>query len=221
MIDDDNKQSILDPLPVSRLWGVGKVTETSIRSKGINTFKQLRETPISLLQEILGNQTEHMLRLAQGKDDRSVESDREAKSISAEQTFAVDIKDKTSLLSILMYQVEEVSQRLRAGGLCAKTLTLKLRDAEFHTITRSSTLSEPTSITQTLWQTAEVLFLKWYNTSARPLRLLGFGVSGLLHERVGQSSLFPDPEAEKQKQVDKVFDAIRQRYGHRAVRHGR
>ena len=221
IIDDVNKQSILDSLPVHRLWGVGKMTEKRLLSQGIQTIQQLRQRPVSFLNRIFGNQTEPILRLAQGLDDRAVEPDREAKSISAEQTFAVDVKDKTLLLSILLTQVEEVSQRLRAGDLCAGTLTLKLRDGEFHTVTRSMTLRQPTNITQYLWQNAEALFLKWYSTSRCPLRLLGFGVSGLSGETMGQPSLFPDPEADKQKRVDKAFDAIRRRYGSQAVQRGK
>lgn len=221
IITEENKQEILDPLPVSAIWGVGKVTEKALRSKGINTIKQFRETPVEFLHSILGSQTPHMLRLAQGVDNRDVESSREAKSVSSEQTFATDITDKEFLLNILLNQVEEVSQRLRADSLQAKTITLKLRYEDFKTITRSATLSNPTNITSTLWQEAKGLFVKWHTKSAGALRLLGFGVSALSDEGSGQRLLFSDPEEEKQRRLDKAFDEIRNRYGNNAVKHGK
>ena len=221
IITEENKQEILDPLPVSAIWGVGKVTEKALRSKGINTIKQFRETSVEFLHSILGNQTPHMLRLAQGVDNRDIESSREAKSVSSEQTFATDITDKEFLLNILLNQVEEVSQRLRADSLQAKTITLKLRYEDFKTITRSATLSNPTNITSTLWQEAKGLFVKWHTKSAGALRLLGFGVSALSDEGSGQRLLFSDPEEEKQRRLDKAFDEIRNRYGNNAVKHGK
>jgi len=86
--------------------------EEALKAKGINTIKQLRQTPPQVLQSIFGDQTPHMLRLAQGIDNREVEPDREAKSISSEETFAEDIIDKDILLSVLLTQVEDVAQRL-------------------------------------------------------------------------------------------------------------
>ena len=207
--------------PVSRIWGVGKVTQKALSRAGIHRIKQLRETPLETLRSIFGNQTQHVLDLAQGFDDRPVEPDREAKSISAEQTFAADMDDKESLLSILLTQVEEVSYRLRASHLCAKTLTIKLRYANFKTLTRSNSLGHPTNVTRTLWERARDLFLAWHAESARPLRLLGFGVSGLAHEGSGQGQLFPDPEDQKQKRLDEAFDAVRNRYGRGVLRHGK
>jgi len=221
IIADENRQEILDPLPVSRIWGIGKVTGKTLTSKGIKTIKQLRETPVVSLRRILGNQTQHVLNLAQGIDDRSVESDREAKSISGEQTFATDMEDKEFLLSILLNQVEEVSHRLRTSSLQAKTITLKLRYGNFKTITRSSTLDHPTNLTSTLWQEATEIFQKWHAKSAQALRLLGFGVSGLSDENSGQKQLFADPEEEKQKKLDEAFDAIRNKYGSNALKHGK
>ena len=221
IITEENKKQILDPLPVSRIWGVGKVTEKALKSKGINTIKQLRETSAEVLQGIFGDQTPHMLRLAQGIDNREVESSREAKSISSEQTFAVDITDKEILLRILLNQVEDVAQRLRTNNLEARTITLKLRYDDFRTVTRSTTFSCPTNTTKTLWQQARKVFLKWHKKSAGPLRLLGFGASGLQKPGTGQQQLFSEPEQEKQKMLDKAFDEIRGKFGHDALRRGK
>jgi DNA polymerase-4 len=221
IITEENKQQILDPLPVSRIWGVGKVTEKALKSKSVNTIKQLRQAPPQVLQGILGDQAPHMLRLAQGIDNREVESNREAKSISSEETFAADITDKNILLSVLLNQVEDVAQRLRTNNLEARTITLKLRYEDFRTITRSTTFDCPTNTTKTLWQQAKDVFLKWHKKSAGPLRLLGFGASGLQRQGNGQQQLFVEPEQQKQKRLDKAFDQIRSKFGHDALRRGK
>ena len=221
VITEENKQQILDPLPVSNIWGVGKVTKKALKSKGINTIGQLRKAPIETLRSIFGEQTPHMLRLAQGVDNREVESSREAKSISSEQTFATDITDKNILLNVLLNQVEDVAQRLRTNDLEARTITLKLRYDDFRTVTRSNTFDHPTNTTKTLWQEAEAIFLKWYKESAGALRLLGFGASGLQEAESGQHQLFSEPDHDKQKRLDKAFDRIREKFGHDALRRGK
>jgi len=221
VITEKNRQQTLDPLPVSKIWGVGKVTEKALRSKGINTIRQLRETSPEILKSIFGDQTAHVLRLAQGVDNREVEANREAKSISSEQTFATDITDKDILLDVLLSQVEDVTQRLRINKLEAKTITLKLRYEDFRTITRSNTFDHPTNITKTLWQEVEQVFLKWHKKSAGALRLLGFGASGLQEAGSGQYQLFPEPDQEKQKRLDEAFDKIRDKFGHDALRRGK
>ena len=220
VITEESKQKILDPLPVSKIWGVGKVTEKVLKSKAINTIEQLRNTPAEILRSIFGDQTPHMLRLAQGIDNREVVSSREAKSISSEQTFATDITDKNILLNVLLNQVEDVAQRLRRNNLEAKTITLKLRYDDFRTVTRSSTFNYPTNITKTIWQEVEAIFLKWHKKSAGALRLLGFGASGLKKADTGQQQLFGEPEQEKQKRLDKAFDEIRGKFGRDALRRG-
>ena len=221
IITEENKQLILDPLSVSRIWGVGKVTERALKSKGINTIGQLRKTPIEILQSVFGDQTPHMLRLAKGIDNREVESSREAKSVSSEQTFATDITDKEILLGVLLNQVEDVAQRLRTNNLETKTITLKLRYDDFRTITRSNTFVHPTNITKILWQEAQEVFLTWHKKSAGALRLLGFGASGLQKAGGNQQQLFPEPEQEKQKRLDEAFDKIRGKFGHDALRRGK
>ena len=220
IITEENKQQILDPLPISKIWGIGKVTNKALERIGIKTIEQLRNTSLNSLKKVLGNQAENILRLAKGIDSRDVESVHEAKSISAEETFSKDIQDKDTLLGVLLHQVEEVSSRLRAEEFEARTITLKIRYADFRTLTRSSTFENPTNTTKTLWQEAQSVFNKWYKSSAEPLRLLGFGTSNLVQQGTGQKLLFSDPEEEKQKNIDSVFDKIRERYGEDSLRKG-
>ena len=221
VISEQNKQDILDPLPVNKIWGVGRVTEKLLRSHGIKTIGQLRKTAPDKLRRIAGGYAEELLNLACGIDESEVEPFRQAGSLSSERTFAVDIEDKEVLLSVLLEQVEEVAQRLRARQLKARTVTLKLRYGDFRTITRSKSLGEATNVTQRLWQAGKNVFQKWWAESAGELRLLGFEVSGLIGENAGQKQLFIDPEEEKQKRLDKAVDKIKRRYGDDAVRHGR
>lgn len=220
VITEQSKQQVLDPLGVGRIWGVGKVTEKALRDRGIHTIGELRCSTPEQLKAVVGNAAEELLRLARGEDDREVEPDRQCKSLSSEQTFATDISDEAILLSVLLEQVEEVAQRLRHKQLKTKTITLKLRYGDFRTVTRRETLSEPTNLTKPLWQTAERTFRRWQRRSAGPLRLLGFGASGLEPEHAGQQSLFADPEQEKLRRLDKALDKIRDRYGKRAAHRG-
>lgn len=221
VITEQNKQQVLDPLPVGRIWGVGKVTEEALRSLGIRTIAELRNCPPAALRTVAGNGAEPLLRLAHGQDDSEVEPDRQRKSLSSEQTFATDIDDAEVLSNVLLEQVEEVSQRLRRSGLKAKTVTLKLRYGDFRTLTRSETLNEATNLTQPLWEAARRVFDQWRGRSGGALRLLGFGASGLEPETAGQGSLFPDPNADKLKRLDVATDKIRDRYGRRALHRGK
>ncbi len=221
VITPENQQAILDPLPISRIWGIGKVTAQAMQNQGIHTIGQLRQTSLSRLQQLFGHHAEHLHALAQGLDDRPVQPEREAKSISSEQTFAQDVLDKDQLLKVLLTQIEDVAVRLRAHQLQARTLTLKLRYGNFQTITRSQTLEQATDLTRVLWQQAQAIFLTWYQQSARPLRLLGCGLSNLSPVHSGQQRLFTDPQDRKQERVDRVFDAIRKKYGNQAMEHGR
>jgi len=231
VITEQNKQKILDPLPVSKIWGVGKVTEQALQSYAILTIAQLRQTPLQKLRAIVGNYAPTLLQLACGIDESEVQPTRQAKSLSSEQTFAADVQDQEILLNALLNQVEEVAQRLRAAHLRAKTVTVKLRYGDFRTITRSNTFGTATNTTAALWQAASTIFQKWQTESAgpatasasaetSPLRLIGFAASGLVKEDTGQQLLFPDPKEEKEKRLDEAVDKIKNRFGEDALRRG-
>lgn len=220
VITEENKQRILDPLPASKIWGIGKVTTKSLEKAGIRTIQQLRTAPLYKLNMIFGNHVEQILRLAQGIDDSRVEPFREAKSISAEETFPEDIQDKDTLTAILIHQVEEVSQKLRTEKLQCRTITLKFRYGDFKTITRGHTMEVSTDITQVLLHEAEKVFAKWHQQSGGALRLLGFGVSGLSPQGSGQMLLFTEPEDSKQQKVDSALDKIREKHGQNSLKRG-
>jgi len=220
VITEQNKQAILDPLPVSKIWGVGRVSCRVLESNGIRTIYDLRLCPPDMLKAIMGNAAEGLLELAQGQDDRDVEIEYQAKSVSSERTFAEDVTDYDVLRSVLYEEVQHVAQRLRRKKLQGKTVTLKLRYGDFRTITRSRTLAEATATTQFFWETAHQIFDKWCKQNRGALRLIGFGVSGLTENQARQKLLFTDPEVEQQKKVDTAVDKIRKKFGSDSLKRG-
>lgn len=213
VITDKDKQKILDPLPVSKIFGVGRVTEKILKSHNIQTIAQLRKKSVKQLQSLVGNYAQRLLELANGIDDSRVVASREPKSISSEHTFEKDIDKKEFLLSVLQGEVEKVARRLREQDLKASTITMKFRYGDFKTITRSKTIDIVSNSTETLWQVAQNIFNQWHEQSPGALRLIGFGVSSLVPQQTAQQSLFPDPQEDKQKRLDKAIDKIRNRYG--------
>ncbi len=220
VVDPDKVQEFLDPLPVERLWGVGKQSSKVFQGLGIRTIGQLRQCPSSLLQARFGSSGEHLWQLARGIDDRSVVPEREAKSISHETTFEHDIADVAALRAWLVDLTEQVGCRLRRHGLRGRTVQLKVRFADFSLITRSSTLPEPTDITDELWRAADELLCQRLPAGHLPVRLLGMGVSGLDGTGLVQGLLFDGEQREKQGRADATADQIKQRFGTDALRRG-
>lgn len=220
VVEPEKIHEFLDPLPVERLWGVGKQGSKLFQQLGIGTIGQLRQWPMDVLQGRLGSNGEHLWRLAQGMDERSVVPEREAKSISHETTFEHDLVDPETLRSWLLELTEQVGWRLRHDRLRGRTVQLKMRFADFSLITRSQTLAEPTDITQELWQAADALLCHRLQTEHLPVRLLGMGVSGLDDRRLVQGMLFDQEERQKQSRLDVVADEIRDRFGKGSLRRG-
>jgi DNA polymerase IV len=160
IIDAERVAAFLTPLPVGRIWGIGKKGEQRLHALGIRTIGQLAATPVQTLTQHFGESGQYMWDLAHGRDDRPVVADRAAKSISTETTFARDIADRDVLRSWLLELVEQLGQRMRHIGVQARTVELKLRSADFRTHSRSLTLSAPTDVTDLLWRAALELFEK-------------------------------------------------------------
>ncbi len=220
VVEPDKVQEFLGPLPVERLWGVGKQSSKAFQGLGIRTIGQLRQCPLDVLQDRFGSSGEHLWNLAHGRDDRPVVSEREAKSISNETTFEHDISDMDVLRAWLVDLAEQVGYRLRRHGLRGRTVQLKVRFADFSTITRSQTLPEPADITDVLWRAADQLLCQRLPAGHLPVRLLGMGVSGLDDTRQIQGMLFDGEERERQSRVDAVADQIKEKFGAGALRRG-
>ncbi len=129
----DGVRLFLDPMPVSRVWGIGKQTLPKLQKLGILTIGQLRKADPGELSRVLGNRTGHFMALARGEDEREVVASRADKSLSREVTFDQDIIKPRELYAELQRQVESVAGRLRAEGLVARTIQIKVRDARFRT----------------------------------------------------------------------------------------
>jgi DNA polymerase-4 len=206
---------------VGRLWGVGKVTGQVFERLAIRTIGQLRQLPIESLTELFGSSGEHYWRLAHGIDDRRVVPDREAKSISHETTFAEDIADLEVLHAWLVELVVQVARRLRRHNTKARAVELKVRFADFTTISRSLTLPQPTHLTQELLDAAIELLANRLPPRHLPVRLLGFGASKLDNSGSSQQQLiFDQPDRERQRELDRVADQITDRFGNLAIRRG-
>jgi DNA polymerase-4 len=211
--------SFLAPLPIAKLPGIGKKTERILRGLGINTIGNLSITPLNTLKSHFGASGELLYRLASGIDDRKVEPPGAAKSISRETTFGKDTKDRSLLKATLRYLSERVGADLRQRGKQARCITLKLRYADFTTITRSHTLRQTSDTDQTIFDTGEKLLKKALLAEKQPVRLIGIGVSNLTEP--GRQLDMLDSSAQRLEQLNKAIDRIRKKYGFTAIQTGR
>jgi len=233
VIEPEDAQAVLDPLPVSAIAGVGAAAERSLARLGVRTIAQLRGLPIDVLEARLGKFGAELHSLARGIDDRPVTTDRETKSIGHERTFDQDLEDPDEVRGVLCGLAEDSARRLRRAGRLARTVTLKIRFGEFQTQTRARTLEAATDATAPLWQAADALFTEWAR-SFRPVRLVGVSLSGLTEAGESganpgrQMDLFAEPESpearargERARELDKATDAIAHKFGKHAIRRAR
>ncbi len=206
----DGVRAFLDPMPVKRIWGIGKQTLPKIQQLGILTIGQLRKADPLVLAQVLGKRTAHFIALARGEDERKVIAGRADKSMSREVTFDTDIVKSRELFSELQRQAESVTRRLRSQGLLARTIQVKIRDSRFRTVTRSRSLATPTSSTDLVFKQARQLLQSWLEDHLNtPVRLLGVGVSGLESPDARGISY----DLQSQKALDRTLDEIKQKYG--------
>jgi DNA polymerase-4 len=218
VIRPEEAEDFLAPLPVQKLWGVGPKTEKRLQAAGLATIGQVREAPIAQLRRLLGAWADVVHELARGVDDRPVETERETKSVSAEETFAKDLYELKELRRALAELSREVAKRLREEELQARTIAIKVRFGDFKTITRQSTLSEATDRAEVLRRTSYRL-LDEVDRGRQGIRLLGVRGSGLARGPQ-QLSLF-DPRVQRRAELERQVSYLRKRYGEGAVRWAR
>ncbi|HSQ70564.1 MAG TPA: DNA polymerase IV [Steroidobacteraceae bacterium] len=208
--------AVLDPLPVRALFGLGAKTAAKVEALGIRTLGQLRLAEVAKLRAVFGRHAERVRQRAAGIDDRPVVPDRDEKQISAEETFDADISEPARLRSELVHLADRVGARLRAKGLTASCVVVKIRRGDFVTCTRQRQFEPPTQETQVLTAIALELFESWRATAPdSALRLLGVGVSGLAS--ASQLELFTAPQTTRNRKLDATVDRIRERFGRVAV----
>lgn len=220
VLEPDKVREFLAPLPVSRIWGVGKKAEQRLHDLGIRTIGQIAALPEKALSDRFGEMGRHVWQLAQGEDDRTVVPDREAKSVSTETTFPQDIGDRDVLRTCLLDLVDHLASRLRHEGIRARTIDLKIRNSDFRTVTRSTTLSEATNVTNVIWKAAADLFERSLTKELLPVRLLGVGATKLTREAVVQGTLFNDDADLQHGVLDQTIDKIRGQFGSGSIRRG-
>ena len=224
--DAEGVLRFLAPLPVSRIWGVGKVTAEHLARLSIRTIADVQRFDEKTLARFVGeNFANHLWRLARGLDDRPVITEQEAKSISNEETFDEDRTDLPGVRQCLIELTENVGRRLRASGKLARTAVIKVRFSDFRTLSRQAAFSFPTASDRDLLHTGLDLFDRL--RISQPVRLIGFGVTHFLGEGEQawrQPSLFTEHDEERQvaaaRALDSAVDALRRRYGRDALRRG-
>jgi DNA polymerase IV len=207
----------LHQLPVEALWGVGGATLDKLHRYGLRTVGQLAGARPATLERALGRKLgAGLLELAWGRDPRPVVPSEPAKSIGAEETFATDLSDPGELAREVLRCCARVGRRLRTAGLSARTITLKVRFADFTTITRSRTLAAPTDVDAELREVAIALF----NTAVpggSSVRLVGVAASGLAGADAPRQLAIGDDGRPGWRAADQAADAARARFGEHAV----
>lgn len=221
VIPADGVLDFLHPLPVSALWGVGQRTGTVLARLGLRTVADLAHAPVSTLERELGRASAaHLSALSWGRDDRRVETGAHDKSIGAEETFGTDIADPEQIRRELLRLAGRTARGLRSSGYVARTISVKLRRADFKTFTRSRTLPEATDVTQRIYVTACELYAASGLADGVLLRLVGVRASGLSPAAQAGTQLALGERAGAWRDADSAMDKITRRFGSSAVRPG-
>ncbi|MGI9234728.1 MAG: DNA polymerase IV [Woeseiaceae bacterium] len=212
----EDYETKLDPLPVSVIPGIGRETLKRLSAVGIATVKQLRTAADRTLEPIFGRYTRKTRDRASGIDTRPVVSSRAEKSISAEETYDVDLDCREQMDRELLRLSERTAARLRKAGLAANTIHIKIRRSDFTTSTRQRKISPPANGTDQIYAIARDLLKIWLGRNpGSKLRLLGVGGSDLAPAR--QTDLFSAAQDESVPPLDRTVDEIRDRFGNTAL----
>ncbi|MFJ3958557.1 DNA polymerase IV [Arthrobacter sp. NPDC090010] len=211
VIEPEKQIEFLHSLPVNALWGVGGKFEQQLARLGITTVADVAATPLPVMRKAFGAMGEHVHELAWGRDPRKVTPVRTDKSMSAETTFAEDVSDPEVLHRALLSLSHRVGRRLRAGGVSAGGIALKLRYADFSTISRSRRLDFPTDSASKLYEVSKHL-LESVGRLPQSVRLLGVRADHL-QESTGSVQLTIDRQDENWRKVEKSLDEVWTKFG--------
>jgi len=214
VVPPGEEAAYLAPLSIQTLWGVGEATGNRLRAMGIRTIGDLARWPEKALRDMLGESGISLQRAANGIDDSPVNTERERKSYSHEQTFASDETDETRIKRTLLRMADRLTEQMRHDGVLAGTVRLKLRNRQFDTFTRQMRLKQPTDQTNDIFQAAATLLASSWDHSA--LRLVGVAVTELLSQGGIQLDLFEHAD-QRQARLNRAVDEIRDRYGSDAI----
>jgi DNA polymerase IV len=206
-----SESAFLAPLAVRRIPGIGRVSEATLKTLGIETVAELQLASREQLEETFGRWGTALYRKARGIDSYEFFIDAEPKSISHNQTFGEDTNDRAQLNSTLSHLCQKAAKRLRDAGLYARTVTLTLRFADFKTITRNQTLAEPSDLDVVLLERIGELFDRSWNGRAK-LRLVGVALSSF-SAGSGQLDLLDPDRREKLERLARAADRLRDKFG--------
>lgn len=217
VVPPDGIAAFVRDVPVQRLWGAGPKSLPGFQRLGARTIGEVARLPVERLVEVFGDSLGgHFHALARGHDPRQVHPDRRRKSIGRETTFAQDVRDRAIVERALRELVEQVAHRLRRGGVTGQTVHLKLRTADFSTVTRQAPLAAPADTSDALWPVARRL-LASADQTRQAIRLVGVAVSLSVAER--QLSLFQSGE-DRHRRVARAVDRLAERFGTDVIRRG-
>ena len=219
MIGQEDVASFIESLPIRKVPGVGDSTQKKLDTMGIKTLGDVKKYTEESLLKRLGKFGLRLSALSAGMDPSPVIPLPEHKSISSEETLVADTVDKALLNAYLLRQAEDVAKQLRRLEVMAKTITLKVKHADFSQVTRSTTLSSPTCSSKTVYYHAQRLLADY--PLKKKVRLVGVGASGLIAEGVPvQLGLFDEnkEQGDKWERVDRVIDSIAVKFGASAIK---
>ena len=220
-IDPDKVLDFLHPLPVSAVWGVGPKTNDELLRLGLRTVGEIAHTPRQTLVRALGEANgNHLYELAWGRDYRSVTPDEPDKSISAAETFSHDLEDEDEILRELLRLTEKATAKLRSRQLATQTISIKVRFADFKTISRSKTLVLPIDGMQECYDVAKKLYVALKLDRAR-IRLIGIGLENLVDSQNAPVQLELGERDTGWREATKAVDAATARFGRGSVRPAR
>lgn len=211
--------SFLSSKPVKIIWGVGKALESKLRRDGITMVGHLQKVEEDKLVARYGSIGHRLYDFSRGNDDRSVAPSSAPKSISSETTFAEDIYNLETLCKRMWPLCESVAGRMKKRSLAGRSVTLKLKRADFQLLTRSRTLSSPTKLAEIIYRTAVSLLEKEANGPA--FRLIGVGVADIVDADEADPPDLLHQETPKERQVEEAVDAVRAKLGPDAIIKGR
>jgi DNA polymerase-4 len=221
VVPADKVIEFLHPLPIGALWGVGEKTGEQLARLGLVNVSDIANTPVKTLARVIGQAAaEHLYELAWGRDPRVVTPNQAEKSIGAERTFEADIDDPEEILAQILDLSNKVAKRLRAANYFSRTITIKVRFADFTSVTRSKSLPSSTDLATDIYATSKSLFEAMHLQRAR-IRLVGVRATGLVPTSESSVQLEFSNRDSGWREAEEAMDQVSLKFGNSAVKPAR